>query len=52
MGFRVICYKSLWDFERFLWNLAQQFSHEYIREHKSCSHDFVNEYIHAQSATL
>ena len=65
MGFRFICYKSLWDFERFLWNLkiicdfegllwdlAQQFSHEYIREHKSCSHDFVNEYIHAQSATL
>ena len=21
MGFRFICYKSLWDFERFLWNL-------------------------------
>lgn len=47
MGFRFIC-----DFARFLWNLAQQFSHEYIREHKSCEHDFVNEYIHAQSATL
>lgn len=24
MGFRFICYKSLWDFERFLWNLAQK----------------------------
>ena len=21
MGFRSICYKSLWDFERFLWDL-------------------------------
>ena len=47
MGFRVIC-----DFEGLLWDLAQQFSHEYIREQKSCSHDFVNEYIHAQSANL
>jgi len=24
MGFRSICYKSLWDFERFLWDLTQQ----------------------------